>query len=247
MNAAPESERTVRLVSLRSSASILGAAVVIGALLWLTIKLAEIVIEGGTTRIDTAILLALRTPGDPGDSLGSTWFEEVIRDLSGLGGLGVLGLLVTITVGGLLLTDKHRSAGFLLATAVGGLIVSNVLKSVVNRPRPDVVQHGAPVYYTSFPSGHAMMSTVIYLTLGAFVTSLIRAKSLKLYVMAQAILLIVLIGLSRVYLGVHWPSDVLAGWTVGAAWVLGCWLVAKAVNARDGTLTRPATGFKKLS
>jgi len=209
---------------------ILGAIAAATSILWLFIELAEEVVEGGTRRVDTAILMAFRSPIDPANPLGPDWLRELVRDISGLGSLGVLGLFVAATAVFLLLSGKYRTALYVLAAALGGTLVSSLLKEGFGRPRPDLVPHGTFVYSASFPSGHAMISAVVYLTLGALVAQLVPGRWLKLYVMAVASILTGLIGVSRVYLGVHWPSDVLAGWAVGAAWALGCWVVAQVVD-----------------
>lgn len=213
---------------------ILGAIAAATSALWLFFEVAEEVAEGGTRRIDTAILMAFRSPGDPANPLGPEWLREFVRDISGLGSPGVLGLLVAATAVFLLLSGKHRTALFVLAATLGGALVSSLLKEDFGRPRPDLVPHGSFVYSASFPSGHAMISAVVYLTLGALVARVVPGRWLKRYVMIVASLLTGLIGISRVYLGVHWPSDVLAGWAVGAAWALGCWVAAQVVNTGNG-------------
>src|SRR5690606_22420443 len=108
-------------------------------------------------------------------------------------------------------------------------------KGAFGRPRPDLVPHGSLVYTASFPSGHSLMSTATYLTLGALLARVLDGRSLKIYVFALALGLAVIVGVSRVYLGVHWPSDVLAGWSAGAAWALSCWFVARRLQ-RSGRL-----------
>lgn len=202
------------------------AALVILALLagglWGFIELADEVLEGETRAIDTAILLALRTPGDLSDPLGPGWFEEMMRDFTALGGTGVL-TLITIAVVGFLLVAKLPRAAFAVAVAIGlGIALSTLMKLGFDRPRPDLVPHGSIVYTASFPSGHSMMSASVYLTLGALVARVVRRGRLRAYVVVVAVLLTLLVGASRVYLGVHWPTDVLAGWTVGAVWALVC-------------------------
>jgi undecaprenyl-diphosphatase len=107
-----------------------------------------------------------------------------------------------------------------------------VLKEFFERPRPDLVPHGAEVFTASFPSGHAMMSAVVYLTLGALLARVETGLRVKAFVLSVSVLLTVLVGISRVYLGVHWPTDVLAGWTVGAAWAVMCWLIARVLQRK---------------
>lgn len=197
---------------------------------WGFIELLDEVSEGDTRAIDEAIILALRVPGDPADPIGAPWLEEAVRDVTALGSSPTLVIAVLAVFGFLALAKAWRPAIFILAASVGGLIVSSVLKELIDRPRPDLVPHGNLIYTASFPSGHSMMSAVVYLTLAALVTRLIERKRLKGYALGVAMLLTLLVGVSRVYLGVHWPSDVLAGWAAGAAWALGCWLVARWIG-----------------
>ena len=139
-------------------------------------------------------------------------------------------MAVLTVVGFLLLVRNWRAASFTFAATASGLLVSHLLKAVFDRPRPDLIPHEVTVFTPSFPSGHAMMSAVVYLTLAALVARLMRRRRLKLYAMSVAAVFTLLIGLSRVYLGVHWPTDVLAGWMAGASWALGCWLIAAKVG-----------------
>jgi undecaprenyl-diphosphatase len=197
---------------------------------WGFIAILEEVSEGDTRAVDEAIILAFRVPGDPSDPIGPPWFEEAVRDVTALGSAPVLVIAVLAVVGFLALARAWRPAIFALAASGGGLILSSLLKYAVDRPRPDLVPHGNLVYTSSFPSGHSMMSAVVYLTLAALVTGLIQRKRLKGYALGVAMTLTLLVGVSRVYLGVHWPSDVLAGWAAGAAWALGCWMLARRIG-----------------
>jgi undecaprenyl-diphosphatase len=198
--------------------------------LWVFVELADAVSEGATGQFDRYLLLAMRTPGDAADPLGPGWVEEVGRDFTALGGVGVLGLMTCIY---LLLQGKSRVALLLLAAVAGGMLFSALLKLGFDRPRPDLVPHGSSVYTASFPSGHSMMSAVAYLTLGGLLARVQPRRRVKSFLLFAAILLTMLVGLSRVYLGVHWPSDVLAGWTAGAGWASFCWLVASWLQ-REG-------------
>ncbi|HYE35786.1 phosphatase PAP2 family protein [Methylocaldum sp.] len=195
--------------------------------LWGFIELADEVTEGQTHAIDTTILLALRNPADPADPLGPRWLEELFRDFTALGGVGVI-VFITLGVAGYLALLRKRGALLLLAIAVSGsLLINTALKLGFDRPRPDLVPHGAYVYTASFPSGHAMLATATYLTLGALLARVLPDRRTKFFVLTMAIVLSLLVGFSRVYLGVHWPSDVAAGWMAGAAWALLWWLLAR--------------------
>ena len=147
----------------------------------------------------------------------------------------MLGLLIVLAVLLYLLLDgKRRAALFILLAVAGGQVLSSVLKLGIDRPRPDLVSHMAEVYTLSFPSGHAMLSAVTYLTLGSLLANVLPGRILKIYVLTVAVIATLLVGISRVYLGVHWPTDVLAGWCAGAAWAMLCWLVARAMRRKGG-------------
>ena len=212
--------------------SVLIAVLVLAGALWGFLALADEVAEGGTGRFDRAILLALRNPQDPADPIGPRWFEEMARDVTALGSTVVL-TLITLAAIGFLLMLRRRAAALLVAVSVGGgVLLSNLLKFGFARPRPELVPHAVKVYTASFPSGHSMLSAVTYLTLGALLARVQPRRRLKLYLLALAVLLTVLVGASRVYLGVHWPTDVLAGWCMGAAWAMLCWLAARWLQRR---------------
>ena len=208
------------------------ALLVFGLGLFAFLYLAGEVIEGETLRFDTWLLLALRVPGDTTDPLGPAWIEEMFRDFTALGGVGVLSLLTLISVGYLWLMGQRRVALFLLFAILGGLLLSSMLKNGFDRPRPELVSHGSHIYTSSFPSGHSMLSAVVYLTGGALLAMVHSAHRVRVYLIGCSILTTLLVGVSRVYLGVHWPSDVLAGWAAGAAWAAACWLVAQWLHER---------------
>lgn len=190
---------------------------------WLFIELADEVTEGSTRSIDESILLSLRDPGDRNNPIGPPWIEEIGRDLTALGGIAVMALLIATVIGFLLLQGKFRMALLMAASIGSGLLFSLLLKTLFDRPRPDLVPHQSYVYTTSFPSGHSMVSAVVYLTLAALLARSYRKTHTKLYLLTVACILTGLVGLSRIYLGVHWPTDVLAGWTAGAFWALLWW------------------------
>lgn len=209
---------------------VLGGILAASSALWVFVEIAEEVVEGDARAIDTAILMAFRAPGDASDPLGPPWLDAFSRDITALGSPGVLGLLVAATCLFLLLARRRRTALFVLGATASGTLASVLLKLSFNRPRPDLVAHHAYVTSASFPSGHAMLSALVYLTLGALLARLVPTRRLKLYLMSVALVLSALIGLSRIHLGVHWPSDVLAGWAGGAAWALGWWAAAQTIH-----------------
>ena len=188
--------------------------------------------EGSTAALDRKILLSLRNPADLSDPLGPAWLEEAMRDITGWGSMVTIVFLTTAAVIYLALAGRRRVAVFVLAAVGGGVAVSTVLKLFYQRPRPDLVPHGMEVFTASFPSGHAMMSAIAYLTLATLLARLERRRSVKALLLALGIIMTICVGISRVYLGVHWPSDVVAGWCVGAAWAALCWFVALQLQRR---------------
>jgi undecaprenyl-diphosphatase len=222
----------VALRQVRRERLILVVVLLLTSALWGFAELADEVMEQETHAFDEAILLAMRTPGDPSDPWGPRWMEEMGRDLTALGGVSVLAFMTLAAVGFLLLQGRKRAALIVVLAVGGGMLLSLFLKLGFDRPRPDLVPHGSIVYTASFPSGHSMMAAVVYLTLGALLARVQPNRRLKAYLMGLALVLTLLVGISRVYLGVHWPTDVLAGWTVGAAWALLVWLLALWLQRR---------------
>jgi undecaprenyl-diphosphatase len=180
--------------------------------------------EGETQAYDRAILLALRNPAHPADPLGSRSFEESMRDVTALGGFTFLTLLTIVATLALVFHRKRRQAAIFAVTVIAAQVSSEILKLVYERPRPELVPHGSYVYSNSFPSGHSTVATATYLALATVIASLEPRRATKILAYALAIGLVVMIGFSRVYLGVHWPSDVLAGWSLGAGWALLAWI-----------------------
>ncbi len=208
------------------------AFLVIVAAIWGFVKIADEVAEGDTAKFDTWAVQAMRRPGNLAEPIGPLWLAEVGRDLTALGGVACLSLLTTAVVGWLWLRNRYRAAILVLVATLGGLAVSSFLKWFFERPRPAVVPHLARVYTSSFPSGHSMLAATVFLTLGALLASFVEERRLKAYFLFVAVVLTILIGISRVYLGVHYPTDVLAGWTAGMAWAVACWLVARLLQRR---------------
>jgi len=219
--------RVARVERLTLFAVILAAGV-----LFAFARLANAVGRGGTHAFDEWLIIALRTPGDPADPIGPKWLEEMMRDFTAMGSTGVLTLMVLTIAGFLAMTRKAFAALLVLASVAGGVFIGQTMKWAYARPRPDLVPHGAEVFTASFPSGHSMMSAVVYLTLGALLARTQTDRAVKTYILVIAVILTVLVGVSRVYLGVHWPTDVLAGWALGGVWALICLLVMLSLQSR---------------
>ena len=167
-----------------------------------------------------------------------------MRDITALGGVTVTTLMTLVAAGFLVLSGKRHAALFVVVSIAGAALLSSGIKLGFERPRPDLVPHGVEVYTASFPSGHATGAAATYLTLGALLARFQSRRRLKVYLLSLAVLLTVLIGLSRLYLGVHWPSDVLAGWTLGASWALLCWLVAGSSSVAAKWRTTPRLDWR---
>jgi len=194
---------------------------------WAFIKIADEVIEGDTQAFDRWAVRSMRQVDDPSIPIGPSWMQEMGRDATAFGGIGAL-VLFTLAISGYLWIDgKTQMMWLLMTSAAGGTLVSSSLKYLFSRPRPDIVPHLSIVSTSSFPSGHSMLAAVIYLTLGALLAASATRTAVKVYVLGVAVLLTVIVGVSRVYLGVHYPTDVLAGWMAGLTWSLLCWLVAR--------------------
>lgn len=210
--------------------SVLLLLVLLAGGIWLFMALADEVAEGETHVLDTAILMAFRDPADPLRPLGPRWLTEAMRDLTALGSFLVLGFLTLAAAGYLCFRRLFGLSALVLVAAGGGMALSAALKSLFERQRPDLIPHDMALYTSSFPSQHSMMGAVVYLTLAALLARTQPTRGLRVYLLLLAAALSMGIGFSRVYLGVHWPSDVLAGWSAGAAWAIFCWLIARHLH-----------------
>lgn len=216
------------IIGLLASLAILGFAI-----------LASVVAQDGTMGFDRPIVTALRTAADLTVPRGPRWLTEAMIDITALGGATVLTLVTAIVAGFLLIARRTRLA-LLVALGVSvGAIFAATLKALIGRARPDIVDHLVHETSLSFPSGHAMNSAIVYLTLAALLARSQESRTVRAYLMTVAALLTLVIGVSRVYLGVHWPSDVIAGWSIGAVWALLMSFVAARLQ-REHKIEQPA-------
>jgi undecaprenyl-diphosphatase len=201
--------------------------------------LADEVVEGDTLSFDRAVLMWFRTPQNVAVPIGPLWLQEAVRDVTSLGSFSILGIMTVVAVLQFLLSGDRRLAVYVGGAVVGGTIVSTVLKDIFDRPRPDIP--GAPhVFTASFPSGHATLSAVVFLTLAAVLAAATLERRLKVFYLTIGIFLTLIVGVSRIYEGVHYPTDVLAGWMIGSSWAILCWVGAQyALHRRSRTVPKP--------
>lgn len=193
---------------------------------WLFIGVAGVISHETHLETEARFMRMLRSAGNPAEPAGPLWLVEVGRDISALGGATVVILLSSLAIGFLALRRRWGSVALVVVTVAGGYLLSSALKRSFDRERPDIVPHLSLVHTASFPSGHSMVSSLVYLSMGALLAQATGRRREKIYFVSAAVLLTFLIGVSRVFLGVHYPTDVLAGWSAGTAWAMGCWLAA---------------------
>lgn len=172
--------------------------------------------------LDTRILLALRNPANPAQLAGPLWFQDMLRDFMGLGGIGVLVLFIAGGLGILWLAARRREAWWFLGGVIGAFIIASVMKRLIGRPRPELIPHETYVFTASFPSGNTLMATVVWLLLAFALADAVGRRAVRDYAVFGALVIAALVGVARVYMGVHWPSDVIEAWGIGIAWV---WLL----------------------
>lgn len=216
----------------RFEARVLIGLFLVAATLLAFLGLADEMVEGETQAIDRRVMLALRTPGDLNNPIGSHGVEEAVRDITALGGTTLVVVVTLVAVLAFLFHKKRIHALVMAGAVMAASVSSNLTKDLFSRPRPDLVPHEVFVYSGSFPSGHSTMSTAAFLTLAMLIASLEMKRRSKALALTLAVLIVVGVGFSRVYLGVHWPSDVLAGWCLGAGWALVGWLALRLLGGQ---------------
>jgi undecaprenyl-diphosphatase len=213
---------------------LLAGAIIAGGL-WGFVELTEVARDAAPHSLDSEILLFFRVAGQPDMPIGPHWLQGAMRDITALGSASVLTLITAAAAIYLFLIRKPTTALFVIAAIASGQVLSRLLKAGVDRPRPELVSHLMQETSLSFPSGHAMISALAYLTLGALASRVVQGRTAKIYVLSLAVFIALLVGVSRIYLGVHWPSDVLAGWCAGFAWAMLWWLAARLLQRRGET------------
>lgn len=207
----------------RTLIAIAVAAAIAGSVVALAVR------QGWTDQIDAALLFAVRGSGAGQPPFGPVWFQEAVRDVTALGSMIVLSFVVLGATAYFMASARYRLAGLVLGSSLAATAYSTALKLMFDRARPDVVDHGMATFTASFPSGHALLSAAILLTSGGLLAFAARRQKERWVIGGAAILLTTLVGLSRIYLGVHWPSDVLAGWLFGTVWASLTLLLARTL------------------
>jgi undecaprenyl-diphosphatase len=224
----------------RDELKLIVAAIVLVGITVALLVLVGRVLEGDTQHFDERILKSLRRADNPAEPIGPAWLKIIAEDITALGSATVLGLTVFAVVGFLTLQGMYKNATFVLLASIGGWFLNDLLKSMFARPRPSIVPHLREVWSLSFPSGHALTSAVVYLTLGVLMMRFSERRLVKWYCITLAMMATALVGMSRVYLGVHYPTDVLGGWLIGLCWALAFWLIERALERRAGLKTERA-------
>lgn len=205
----------------------------VAAGLFIFISIANEVVEGETQHFDNYILKSLRESNNVSRPVFPDWVTTAMKDITSLGSSTIIVLFTIIVTGYLLLQKKFYWLWLVLIATIGGALLVWGLKEFIGRTRPTVVTHLLEEKSLSFPSGHSMMSAIVYLTQATLLSKIEKNRRAKIYIISVALVLTLLIGISRIYIGVHYPTDVFAGWVAGISWALLCWYVASIlVNSR---------------
>ena len=232
----------LRHLAKTAEARTLAAAALAGAGLWALLHLGGEMREGETLAFDSRIILALRAPGQPHQPIGPPWLTDALRDVTALGSTTLITLATLMGAAALVYRRHWRRALMLVLVVVLANASDDRLKMIYSRVRPDYAVAGLYLHSLSFPSGHSTASAALWLTLGTIAASFEDRTDAKVFWIVMAIATILAVGFSRVYLGAHWPTDVLAGWILGAFWALTGWAVWHGLPPTWRGQARPLSG-----
>jgi membrane-associated phospholipid phosphatase len=189
-------------------------------------------VAAGLCALQASVVDAVADPGgvSAADPPTLAWFvahrspaaTAVFQALAVLGGTAGMTALAAVTAGVLLVRHRSRAAVVVAVAAAGAELIDGALKDLYRRPRPPEITRLGPETNFSLPSGHALVSTAVVGVVAAAVVVAVRRRSARIAVLAVAAVTVVGIGLCRLYLGVHWLTDVLDGWLVGGSWLALC-------------------------
>lgn len=217
----------------RAETVILSALTAFASLILFCLWIADVTGVSPVAEFDRLVLITLHPDArHPSDPLGPLWLDHAAADFTSAGSISVL-VFLSLTAGGFLLVRRrYLDAGVILMAFFGGLLISEGLKGFFGRERPPDIYRAAEVLNASFPSGHALLAAGVYLTMAVIIARQVRARGERIYIAVGALALVILIGMTRIYLGVHWATDVLAGWVAGGAWASLCCLAAYLLRLR---------------
>jgi len=196
-------------------APVLGLALTLGAWCWLTFS-------GQLQGLDETLLLWFRVPGDMATAVGPTWLTNLVTGITHIGDSIFLIILCVAMIAWLFLREQKAAALTLLGCAGGAFVMTPLLKALFGRARPDIVEHLVHASSASFPSGHTLRSAVVYLTIFLVLRRVPENDGIA-RMFPVVLLLVAAIGSSRIFLGVHWPSDIVGGWLIAGLWVSLWW------------------------
>lgn len=198
--------------------------------------LGTVIYRGHQFAFDRALLLAMRGGLRHGAPVGPPWLQQAMLDVTALGGGTVLVIVIVLASGYLAMRRLWLTMWLVLGGTISGSVAVALAKQAFARPRPDLTDHLVTVSSASFPSGHAANSAIVYLTLATIIVQIVEERGSRHFILIGAALVVTAVGCSRVYLGVHWPSDVIAGWAFGTLWAVAWWAIGAWARIRRARL-----------